>query len=165
MSSENPLLTKAVALLYSENNPEFTSYVNEVTKYCIDNENGKVFDEWNEETIKQLVAYHLLKDTLIVLADEDKKIQGVFMWYNCNNDYTWNFVKEWKEDVKNGDSIFMAFLFSSSSEALREMVLMFISKEPDVLYKKLIGVREKGGWSTRVDYNQKLLSRLLKLKD
>jgi hypothetical protein len=59
----------------------------------------------------------------------------------------------------------MAFLFSSSSEALREMVLMFISREPDVLYKKLIGVREKGGWSTRVDYNQKLLSRLLKLKD
>lgn len=159
------MLTQAVALLYSEEKPEFASYVNKVTEYCIDNENGKVFDEWNEETIRQLVAYHLLKDTLVVMADEDHKVQGVFMWYNCNNDYTWDFVKEWKEDVKDGDSIFMAFLFASNSKAFKEMVLRFIMKEPDVLHKKLIGVRERNGCPVRVDYSQKLLARLLKLKD
>jgi len=162
---ENQLLNKAVALLYSEDCSEFTSYINKIAEYCIENENGKVFDEWNEETIRQLIAYHYIKETLVVLVNENKEIQGVFMWYNCNNDYTWDFVKEWKEDVEGGDSIFMAFLFASNSEAFKELTLMFIRKEPDVLYKKLIGVRNRSGWSTRVDYDQKLLSRLLKLKD
>ena len=65
---ENQLLNKAVALLYSEDCSEFTSYINKIAEYCIENENGKVFDEWNEETIRQLIAYHYIKETLVVLV-------------------------------------------------------------------------------------------------
>lgn len=165
MLPENPQLIEAVALLNSEDQPEFTSFVDKVTAYCIKMENGKVFDEWNETVIRQLVAYHFIKKTLIVLSNESAEIQGVFMWYNCDNDYEWSFVQEWKPDNLGGDSVFLAFLFASSTAAFRKLTLDLISKEPDVLHKYLIGCRNRNGRSIRVDYDQKLLSRLLKLKD
>jgi hypothetical protein len=165
MLPENSQLIEAVALLNSGDQPEFTSFVDKVTAYCIKMENGKVFDDWNEETIRQLVAYHFIKKTLIVLSNESAEIQGVLMWYNCDNDYEWSFVQEWKPDNRDGDSVFMAFLFASSTAAFRKITLDLIDKEPDVIHKKLIGCRTRAGRSHRVDYEQKFLSRLLKLKD
>lgn len=165
MDNNNPLLNKAVALLHLGEEPEFTSFVDKVRDYCISRENGKVFDEWNQETIRQLVAYHYLKGTLIVLADESMEIQGVFMWYNCDNDYTWNFVKNWEPDNPEGDSVFLAFLFADSTQVWKQIVFKLIEREPDVIHKKLIGCRERSGKPTRVDYPNKFLSRILKAKD
>ena len=83
MEVDNPVLNSAVAALNSEAQPHFSAYVDKIVEYCIENENGKVFEGWGKETLRQLVAYHQAKDTLIVLADDNANIRAVGMWYNC----------------------------------------------------------------------------------
>ena len=161
---DNPVLNSAVAALNSEAQPHFSAYVDRIVDYCIKNENGKVFEDWDRETLRQLVAYHQAKGTLIALADDEANIQGVFMWYNCDSDYQWSFIYNWDEDKKDGDAIFMAFLFASSTSAWKQMVLKFIEREPDCLWKNLIGVRHRKGNPTRVEYTTKLFSKILKAK-
>ncbi|MHC4315793.1 MAG: hypothetical protein ACYSW3_25400 [Planctomycetota bacterium] len=165
MEVDNPVLNSAVAALKSGKQPHFNAYVNSIVDYCIENENGKVFQDWDRETLEQLVAYHQAKGTLIALADDDAKIQGVFMWYNCDSDDQWSFVYNWDKDKPNGDAIFMAFLFASSKSAWKQMLLKFIEREPDCLCKKLLGVRERKGFPTRVEYTTKVFSKILKAKE
>lgn len=164
MEVDNAVLNSAVAVLNSGNQPHFRAYVDKVVEYCIENENGKVFQDWDRETLCQLVAYHQAKGTLIVLADDETNIQGVFMWYNCNSDDHWSFVYNWNEDDKNGDAIFLAFLFASNTSAWKQMLLTFIEREPDCLTKKLLGVRHRKGNPTRVEYTTKIFSKILKSK-
>ena len=164
-TTDNELLNQAVASLNDTRNLDLINFVDKVTDYCIENENGKVFDSWNKETLRQLVAYHQFKGTLIVLSNTDREVAGVFMWYNCDKDDGWSFVLNWDEDKKEGDSIFMAFLFASSTKAWKEMLINFIKKEPDCLHKQLMGSRHRKGQPTKVYYTQKILSRILKTKD
>lgn len=164
MEVDNPVLNSAVAALNSGAQPHFSAYVDGIVDYCIKNENGKVFEDWDRETLRQLVAYHQAKGTLIALADDETNIQGVFMWYNCNSDDQWSFVYNWNEDNRDGDAIFMAFLFASSTAAWKQTLLKFIEREPDCLTKKLLGVRHRKGNPTRVEYTTKLFSKILKAK-
>lgn len=164
MEVDNPVLNSAVAALNSEAQSHFNEYVNSIVDYCIENENGKVFEDWDKETLRQLVAYHQAKGTLIALANDETNIQGVFMWYNCDSDDQWSFVYNWDKDKPNGDAIFMAFLFASSTSAWKQMLLKFIEREPDCLTKKLLGVRHRKGNPTRVKYTTKLFSKILKSK-
>lgn len=164
MEVDNPVLNSAVAALNSEAQSHFNEYVNSIVDYCIENENGKVFEDWDKETLRQLVAYHQAKGTLIALANDETNIQGVFMWYNCDSDDQWSFVYNWDKDKPNGDAIFMAFLFASSTSAWKQMLLKFIEREPDCLTKKLLGVRHRKGNPTRVEYTTKLFSKILKSK-
>lgn len=164
-TTDNELLNQAVATLNDSRNLDFINFVDKVTDYCIENENGKVFDDWNRETLRQLVAYHQFKGTLIVLSNADREVAGVFMWYNCNKDDGWSFVFNWEEDKKEGDAVFMAFLFASSTRAWKKMAINFIEKEPDCLCKQLIGSRHRKGQPTKVYYTNKILSRILKLKN
>jgi hypothetical protein len=164
-TTDNELLNQAVATLNDSRNLDFINFVDKVTDYCIENENGKVFDDWNRETLRQLVAYHQFKGTLIVLSNADREVAGVFMWYNCNKDDGWSFVLNWEEDDKDGDAVFMAFLFASSQAAWKKMAINFIEKEPDCLHKQLIGSRHRKGQPTKVYYTNKILSRILKLKN
>jgi hypothetical protein len=99
-----------------------------------------------------------------VESDNENNIQGVFMWYNCHKDDQWSFVYNWDEDKKDGDAIFMAFLFASNTDAWKQMLLKFIEIEPDCLIKKLIGVRHRKGNPTRVEYSTKLFTKILKSK-
>ena len=164
-TTDNELLNQAVAALNDTRNLDLINFVDKVTDYCIENENGKVFDSWDRETLRQLVAYHQFKGTLIVLSNTDREVAGVFMWYNCDKDADWSYVHNWVEDDKNGDAIFMAFLFASSTKAWKEMLINFIKKEPDCLHKQLIGSRHRKGRPTKVYYTQKVLSRVLKAKE
>ena len=82
MQVDNPILNSAVAALNSEQQPYFAAYVDRIVDYCIKNENGKVFEGWDRETLRQLVAYHQAKETIIALWDNENNLQGVFMWYN-----------------------------------------------------------------------------------
>lgn len=161
----NSILNSAVAALESGKQPTFVEFVDKVVDYCVKNENGKVFPDWDAKTLRQLVAYHQAKGTLIVLADESAEISGVFMWYNCDEDDGWSFVYNWDEDKPDGDAIFMAFLFASSTSAWKQMLLKFIEREPDVLSKKLLGVRIRKGVPTKTTYTTNLFTRILKAKD
>jgi hypothetical protein len=163
--TENKLLNRAVAALNNPYNLDLINFVDKVTEYCIENENGKVFDGWPRESLRQLIAYHQFKGTLIVLSDNDKNVVGVFMWYNCDLDDNWQFVYNWEEDDKNGNAIFLAFLFASSTAAWKRLAISFIEKEPDCLHKRLLGSRHRKGQPTKVYYTQKILTRILKLKD
>ena len=84
------------------------------------------------------------------------------MWYNC--DYTWDFsfIENWEEDKEDGDTIFMAFLFAESNDVMKELIHDFIDKEPDMLIKNLVAMREKGGYPRRVDVSKKYFSKILK---
>ena len=89
MQVDNPVLNSAVAALESGEQPHLVTYVDRIVDYCVENENGKVFEDWDRETLRQLVAYHQAKGTIIALSDNENNIQGVFMWYNCNEDDQW----------------------------------------------------------------------------
>mgnify|MGYP003118400022 CR=1 FL=1 len=135
--------------------------IKDIVGYCIRKENGKVFDNWDEDIITTVVAYNLAKKTISVIY-EGKKVVGVHMWYNCNYDDQWDIITDWKEDNRNGDAIFLAFLFAENREILKKLTLDLIEKEPDVLTKKLIGIRHRHGVPTKVNLSLKYLKKILK---
>jgi hypothetical protein len=135
--------------------------VEKIVDYCIRKENGKVFDDWGKDIITTMVTYHMLKKTISVIKDGDEVV-GVHMWYTCNYDDGWEFIRGWEEDRKDGDSIFLAFLFAENRKVLKELTLDLLAKEPDVLIKKLIGIRHRHGVPTKVDLSIKYFNKLLK---
>lgn len=135
--------------------------VEDIVGYCLRKENGKVFEGMEEDTITTMVTYHMFKKTISVIY-EDKKVVGVHMWYNCDYTDDWTFVENWEEDKKDGDTIWLAFLFGDSNEVMKELILDFIKKEPDVLTKKLVAIREKQNIPTRIDVSRKYFSKILK---
>jgi hypothetical protein len=53
MEVDNPVLNSAVAALNSEAQPHFSAYVDKIVEYCIENENGKVFEGWGKENLRR----------------------------------------------------------------------------------------------------------------
>ena len=77
----NPLLQSVQLALQNARQKEAIDFIDEVVEFCVEHENGKVFDGWEEEMIRLMVAYHWAKQTLIVHHNADETIRGVFMWY------------------------------------------------------------------------------------
>jgi hypothetical protein len=137
------------------------SEVKKIVDYCLRKENGKVFDDWGEDIITTMVTYHMFKKTISVIYDGEEVV-GVHMWYNCNYEDGWEFIRGWEEDDPNGDSIFLAFLFAENRKVLKQLTLDLFSKEPNVLIKKLIGIRHRHGVPTKIDLSVKYFNKLLK---
>ena len=117
-------------------------------------------DEYNtDEDVQLMVAYHIAKKTLIYVH-EDGEIKGVFMWYNCNHDDNWNFVQDWTPDRPDGDSVFLAFLFSESTPYFKELTELFLESE-DTADKRLLGIRYRNGFPKRVEYKPELFKKIL----
>ena len=159
----NPLLHSVQLALQNATQKEAIDFIDKVVDFCIEHENGKVFDGWDEEMIRLIVAYHWAKQTLIVHHNADESIKGVFMWYNCNKDDGWNFINNWEPDREDGDSIFMAFLFSEGKDSFKELTKDFINKCPEVLTKNKIGLRYRNHKPTKVEYTPKLFNRILSI--
>lgn len=159
----NPLLQSVQIALQNAEQKEAIDFIDKVVDFCVEHENGKVLAGWPEDRIQLLVAYHLAKDTFISEQDADGNILGIFMWYNCNEDADWNFVQNWEADYTDGNAIFMAFLFANNTETFKKMTNDFISKCPEVMQKKLLGVRYRNQKPTRVEYTPKLFNRILSI--
>lgn len=136
--------------------------VKKITKYCREKENGKVFPQEEEATIHTIIFYHITKNTIITVKDKDGNVIGVVMWYNCDYEDGWDFVLNWEEDKKDGDTVFIAFLFAENRKVLKKLTADLIEKEPDVLTKKLIGIRQRRGIPTKIDLSVKYFNKLLK---
>lgn len=161
---KNDLLSSVHTALKNGTQKEALQVIDKIVNFCIEHENGKVFDGWDRETIRLMVAYHYAKGTIIVIFD-DSEVKGVFMWYNCDSKDGWDFVQDWHPDREDSDSIFLAFLFASDTETFKELTKNFISIHPNYSQKKLIGIRYRKGFPTRVEYDSKLFNKILKLKD
>ena len=157
----NPLLQSVQIALQNKTQTNAMSMMDEVVRFCEEHENGKVFDGWDEELIRLMVAYHWAKKTLIVHQDELGAIKGVFMWYNCNEDDGWHFINKWHPDREDGDSIFLAFLFARDTPAFKELTLDFLTKCPEALEKKKLGLRYRSGFPKRVTYDNRLFKKIL----
>lgn len=159
--SHNNLLSSVQVALRSGNQPEAVQWIDSIVDFCIKHENGKVFDGWEREDVQLMVAYHIAKKTLIYVH-EDGEIKGVFMWYNCNHDDNWNFVQDWTPDRPDGDSVFLAFLFSESTPYFKELTELFLKSE-DTADKRLLGIRYRNGFPKRVEYKPELFKKILAL--
>lgn len=159
----NPLLQSVQIALQNATQIEAIAFIDKVVDFCVEHENGKVLAGWPEEHIKLLIAYHLAKHTFLCEQDEDGNIQGVFMWYNCNEDDGWSFVQNWEADDSNGDAIFLAFLFANSTQTFKRITQNFIIKCPEVMQKKLISIRYRNQKPTKVEYTPKLFNRILRI--
>tara|TARA_R100001224_G_scaffold108460_1_gene84803 strand:+ start:5923 stop:6387 length:465 start_codon:yes stop_codon:yes gene_type:complete len=135
--------------------------VKKIVGYCINKENGKVFYGWDEDVITTMVAYHMAKKTISVIY-KDEEVTGVHMWYNCDYTDDYSFIENWEEDKKDGDTIFLAFLFADDSDVIKLLIHDFIAKEPNMLTKKLVAMRERGGYPTRIDVPLKGFVKALK---
>jgi len=129
--------------------------------YCIRKENGKVFNGMTEDTITTMVTYHLFKKTISVIY-EGEEVVGVHMWYNCDYTDDFSFIENWEEDKEDGDTIFMAFLFAESNDVMKKLIHDFMDKEPDMLTKNLLAMRERGGYPRRLDVSRKYFTKILK---
>jgi hypothetical protein len=157
----NPLLQSVQLALQNATQDEAMRHIEEVVDFCIEHENGRVFDDWDRNTVKLMVAYHWAKDTLLVLRDDEGNVKGVFMWYHCNESDDWEFVANWEEDRENSDSIFLAFLFAADSESFKQLTRDFLSKCPEAKEKKLLGMRYRSGFPRRITYTYKLFKKIL----
>lgn len=135
--------------------------MDEVVDFCVEHENGKVFDGWDKELIRLMVAYHWAKQTLIVHYNEDASVRSVFMWYNCNKDDGWNFINNWEPDREDGDSIFLAFLFAEGKDSFKDLTKDFINRCPEALTKNKIGLRYRNGFPKRVNYDNRLFKKII----
>ena len=157
----NPLLQSVQIALQNAEQKEAIDFIDRVVDFCVEHENGKVFDGWEEEMIRLMVAYHWAKQTLIVHHNEDETIRGVFMWYNCNRDDGWNFINNWEPDREDGDSIFMAFVFADGKDSFKKLTQDFIDKCPEVLTRNKIGLRYRNGFPKRILYTNKLFKKII----
>ena len=160
----NPLLQSVILALQNGTQKEAIAQIDRVVDFCVKNENDKVFGGWGINIIRLLVAYHWAKGTLLV-HETDGKVDGMFMWYRCNESDDWSFVHEWMPDRPDGDSLFLAFLMATNSRSFRELVLNFLESEPAVFTHKLFGSRLRNGKSTRIVYTPKLFQKLLTIKE
>ena len=159
----NPLLQSVQLALQNATQKEALVYIDKVVDFCIEKENGKVLHGWPRDLIQLLVAYHMAKDTITTEQDEEGNILGVLMWYNCDEDDDWFFVQNWEADREDGNSIFMAFLFAEDNQSFKKMTHNFIVKCPEVMHKKLLGIRHRRGIPTRVEYSTKLFNKILSI--
>lgn len=157
----NPLLQSVQIALQNAEQKEALAFIDKVVDFCIAMENGKVLDGWPRDLIQLLVAYHMAKDTFIVEQDAEGTILGVFMWYNCDEEDDWLFVQNWEADNPDGDAIFMAFLFAIDTNTFKQLTHNFIIKCPEVMQKKLLGIRYRNSAPTRVVYSTKLFNKIL----
>ena len=136
--------------------------VKDIVGYCIRKENGKVFDDWDEGVITTMVAYHLAKDTISVIYEDDEVV-GVHMWYNCNYDDGWDFIKNWEQDRADGDTVFLAFLFADNRDVMQQLAIDLLQKNLDIENKKLISIRQRNGGPERVENPQNFLKKLSRI--
>tara|TARA_R110002051_G_scaffold154782_3_gene226959 strand:+ start:14732 stop:15367 length:636 start_codon:yes stop_codon:yes gene_type:complete len=122
-------------------------------------ENVEVVHNFDPEVVRLLIAYHYLKGTLVWHSTEGE-IDGLLMWYRCQ-DWTWDDIIAWKPDDKDGDSFFLAFLWSKPG-GMRGLCLQLIAKVPEVITHRLLGLREKKDGPRLIEWSQKLLVRVLK---
>jgi len=159
---ENPALDAADEMLRLNAG----TLVHRIAGFCMAHENGKVFGDWPVDTIRRMIAYHAAKRTLYYGLDPAGEVTAVLMWYRCDWEDDWSFVQHWHPDRPEGDSIFMAFLFAADTAAFKRLVISLIWQEPDVLTKRLIGVRYKRNRGPeRVEYTPRLFNKILKLRE
>jgi hypothetical protein len=159
----NSLLKSVQVALQNAEQKEAIDFIDRVVDFCVEKENGKVLAGWPEDRIQLLIAYHIAKDTFIVDQDQEGNIQGVFMWYNCNEGDGWNFVQDWESDDLDGDAIFMAFIFAANTETFKKLTHNFIIKCPEVMQKQLLGIRYRNNKPTQVKYTPELFNRILSI--
>ena len=56
----------------------------------------------------------------------------------------------------------MAFLFAESNDVMKALIHDFMDKEPDMLTKNLVAMRERGGYPRRLDVSRKYFTKILK---
>ena len=122
-------------------------------------DNAYVLDHFSSEVVRLLIAYHYLKNTLIYHTSGGK-IDGLLMWYRCNEKWDWDDIVNWTPDDPKGDCYFLAFLWAKGP-ALRNLALELINRQPEVIRGKLFGCRERQDGPRIVEYDQRLLVRIL----
>jgi hypothetical protein len=162
----NELLHRSNLALTNGNQPELVTFVNSVVDFIMANENGRVAEGWPRETLCQTVAYNMAKNTLLC-EYKDGILDGILMWYKCNEGKWQELINKWLPDDPNGDSIYLTFLFANSKNSFRKLAINAISIEPDILTKKLLALRCKRGKELGefVKYDLRLFNKILKLKD
>ena len=161
----NPLLQSVQLALQNATQREALVFIDKVVDFCIEKENAKVLEGWDRDTVRLLVSYNMAKGTFLCTESEDAEITGVLMWYNCNYDDKWDFLEGWYPDDKNGDTIFLAFMWSSNTKDFKKLIMNLIVTEPTVLSKKLTSLRTKKKQPTKIDYSTKVFAKILTLKD
>jgi hypothetical protein len=160
MELANPLAIH-MAQAY-EVDPDLRKIVDELHAYARSRENGEVFDTWDDYIVKQIIAYNIGKGTILYSRTEDTgEINGLAMWYHCNQTVDWDFVKRWHPDDPEGDAIFIAFLFSDGKDIFKRMTRNFLKYEPTALDKTILGLRRRNNTPTRVVYPRSLFTKIL----
>ena len=158
---ENFLLQSVQVSLQEGEQVEAIAYIDKLVDFFIANENGKVLPSWPRELIQLLIAYHMAKDTFIAKEDADGKIEGIGMWYHCDDNTDDSLINQWRPDNKDGNAIFIGFLNAVNKNAFKYITRKFLELCPEIVNKKIIMMRHRLGVSTRVESTHKLFNKIL----
>jgi hypothetical protein len=121
--------------------------------------NKEVLAHFSEEVTRTLIAYHFCKKTLIYHTTKGE-VDGLLMWYRCNDKWTWQDIVNWTPDDPTGNCYFLAFCWAKGP-ALRNLALELINRQPEVIREKLFSCREREDGPQAVEYDQRLLVKIL----
>ena len=156
----NPILQSVQIAIKDGTQVEAIAYIDKLVDFCIANENGRVLPNWSRELIQLLVAYHMAKDTIIVEQDTNDEVEGLVMWYNCDEDADESLINQWEPDKKEGNAIFIGFLNAINTSAFKSMNRKFLALCPEAMHKKIIMMRHRLGVPTRVQSTHKLFTKI-----
>ena len=134
-------------------------------RYTLFAENGRVFLGFSEEVVRAIIADRFSKGRLLFHRDEDGEIDGMFAWYRFKDGWQWEDILDWRQDDEDGSEFFLAYLFADSKKIMSDFALNMIAKEPDVIAGNLTGIRHRKGRPQKVEYSNRFLAKLLKLKN
>lgn len=139
--------------------------LDEVYEYIVLGSAGRLFLGWSKENMQTFIMHRLHKGRMILSRDSHREINGIGIWFRVPSGWDPSEIKNWPDDDEKGKEIYIAAMMADNPEARKKLVLTFISKEPDCLHLKLSALRQKGVGMEyqRVDYTQKILSKMLKL--
>lgn len=161
---KNLLLQQVQVALQNKTQKDAFLFVDEVVDFLLKNEKHRaIIAEWSRDMIRLLVSYHWAKETLITIRGKNEELTGVFMYYRLNYNDSEKIIDEWLPDNDEGDSYLAAFCAAENNAALKQIVLLFLKRNPDAIQKRKLALRMKGRLLSVVEYNNKLLKRIFEL--
>ena len=136
--------------------------LDDLYRYAVLSENGKVFYGYPEETIRLILAHRQSKGRLVYHRNAEGEVDGMVMWHRFSPGWDLEDVQNWREDDEQGSEIYIAGTIADSPQVRRWGILKMIEKEPDVIWCRKWAAREKGGRIESREISNRALARLMK---
>lgn len=137
------------------------SLLNEVYRYAVLADGGKVFLGWSEEEMRGLLAERMRRGR-IALHRTEGKIDGLITWFRVPAGFSPE--DGFPEDDDQGGELFIGSMEADNPEARKALIMGLIRREPDSLWLDITAARARkpGEAQRKQSLTKKFIAKLLK---